>query len=103
MVEADAGVQAYVRFEILSYLERRPHAVDTLDGIAEWWIDAQRARIARATVLAALDQLVAQGEVEKRVLSPSTVVYAKAGEGPADRASAGELPDAQTSPQPDKE
>lgn len=93
----DECVQAYVRYEILSYLDRHPHACDTVDGIVDWWLYRQRLHIGRAMVLTALDQLVESGRLDKRVLSSATVVYAKAGD------SASEAPDTPSSPQPEKE
>ena len=68
---------------ILGYLEEHPHGMDTLEGIAEWWIDAmrvhgmdtlegiaewwiarQRVRVNVAAVARVLERLTEGGAVE---------------------------------------
>jgi hypothetical protein len=50
--------------EILTYLTRRPEALDTFDGILQWWwvVEPQRPRHP-SEVRAAVDELVASGFV----------------------------------------
>jgi hypothetical protein len=43
---------------LLEYLERRPQAGDTLEGITEWWLLEQQIRRAVAEVRDALRKLV---------------------------------------------
>ena len=50
-----------VALEILAYLSRHPQAKDRLEGIAEWWILAQRIEVQTAIVKAAVRSLVEQG------------------------------------------
>ncbi len=52
--------------EIKRYLEARPNAAETVDGVAKWWLARQRYDDSRALVQAALEYLVAQGELKKR-------------------------------------
>ena len=49
---------------ILGYLEEHPHGMDTLEGIAEWWIARQRVRVQVAAVARVLERLTERGAVE---------------------------------------
>jgi hypothetical protein len=49
---------------ILAYLAEHPHAMDTLGGIAEWWLLRQRIRVEVERVERVLRQLAAQGQLE---------------------------------------
>ena len=49
---------------ILGYLEEHPHGMDTLEGIAEWWIARQRVRVNVAAVARVLERLTEGGAVE---------------------------------------
>jgi hypothetical protein len=61
MSEADAHVKALV----LGYLDDHPTAMDTLDGIAEWWVLRQQIDIEVRRVARALAALVSDGLVEE--------------------------------------
>lgn len=88
---ADAALIERLAGEVLRYLDRHPHAADTIEGIAQWWITQQRLEDSRAQVQAALDRLQAQGLIEvvpaaggrhRYRLRPSgTAAGAGAGEG----------------------
>ena len=73
----DECAQAYVRHEILSYLDHAPRASDTVDGIIDWWLHQQRLHIGRETILTALAQLVRAGQLRQQRLPAGTIVYAK--------------------------
>ena len=62
--------------EILNYLRAHPQAADTVAGIVEWWLPRRLHAEAVERVQAALDELVAQGWVEKITLIDGTVLYA---------------------------
>ena len=49
---------------ILGYLEEHPHGMDTLEGIAEWWLSRQQIRVQVATVSRVLHRLTERGAVE---------------------------------------
>ena len=49
---------------ILGYLEEHPHGMDTLEGIAEWWIARQQIRVNVAAVARVLERLTEGGAVE---------------------------------------
>lgn len=51
--------------EIKHYLEKHPQSVDTVDGVANWWLLRQRYEAAIEKVKKALDYLVRMGIVEK--------------------------------------
>jgi len=57
--------------EILRYLATHPNAKDTLDGVAEWWLEQKR--VERGLVERALALLVSHGailETRRRGLPP---------------------------------
>ena len=53
-----------VAAQILEYLKERPHAMDTLEGIAEWWLLRQRIRMDVAMLAGVLRRLTARGVLE---------------------------------------
>lgn len=72
----DALGLARLSGEILGYLRVHPQAADTVAGIVEWWLPRHLHAEAVEQVQAALDELVAQGWVEKIALVGGTVLYA---------------------------
>ena len=56
--EIDVVVQ-----EIRNYLVAHPHAADSLEGIANWWLDAS-LNISIEVVEQAVEQLVGQRELQ---------------------------------------
>ena len=49
---------------ILGYLEEHPRAMDTLEGISEWWIARQQIGVNVATVARVLGRLTERGALE---------------------------------------
>ena len=72
----DALGRVRLRGAILGYLRAHPQAADTVTGIVEWWLPRHFHAEAVERVQKAVDQLVAQGWVEKIVLVGGTVLYA---------------------------
>lgn len=62
--------------DIKEYFRGNPHAGDTVEGIANWWITKQSLNNARDLVLEALEMLVVQGELHKRVYG-GRVIYVR--------------------------
>jgi hypothetical protein len=56
---------ADVRDLVLGYLDDHPTAMDTLDGIAEWWILRQRIEIEVRRIARVLEALVHEGQLER--------------------------------------
>jgi hypothetical protein len=54
-----------VAAQILDYLKERPQAMDTLEGIAEWWLMRQRMRMDLAMLAHVLRRLTARGVLEE--------------------------------------
>lgn len=54
-----------LRALVLGYLEDHPTAMDTLDGIAEWWVLRQHIDIEVRRVSRVLDALVTEGLLEE--------------------------------------
>jgi hypothetical protein len=49
---------------VLGYLEEHPHAMETLDGIAEWWIERPRIRVDVKALSHVLELLTERGLLE---------------------------------------
>ncbi len=49
---------------ILGYLEEHPRGMDTVEGIAEWWLSRQQIRVTVATVTRVLGRLRKRGALE---------------------------------------
>ena len=49
---------------VLQYLTDHPQAMDTLEGIAEWWIARQQIRVEIDTLARVLQRLTEQGLLE---------------------------------------
>lgn len=64
-----------VASEILRYLQRRPEATDTMDGIVQWWLPRIRLEEAAETVQHALDLLEHRGLVERVRMTPQLTLY----------------------------
>lgn len=54
-----------LRARVLEYLSQHPQAMDTLDGIAEWWVPFQNESIDRAELRNVLHSLTAEGLLEE--------------------------------------
>jgi DNA-binding MarR family transcriptional regulator len=50
---------------ILGYLSEHPQAMDTAEGIAEWWIMRQQIRVTVTALTRALQGLTEKGLVEE--------------------------------------
>lgn len=77
MVTRSKTVKRDVADDILSYLRNHPSAADTLEGILNWWLPRQQYEIEQERVEQALEYLVAQGWVTKKVLADGKILYLK--------------------------
>ena len=50
---------------ILAYLAEHPQAMDSVEGIAQWWIPRQQIRVTVTTLMRALQGLTEKGLVEE--------------------------------------
>jgi Fe2+ or Zn2+ uptake regulation protein len=50
---------------VMRYLAEHPQAMDSAQGIAEWWVMRQQGRVEAESVAKVLQQLVDEGQVEK--------------------------------------
>jgi len=57
--------EARIRGEVLDYLRQHPHAMDSLDGIATWWLPRHEVRIGVELVARALETLEDEGLLER--------------------------------------
>ncbi|WP_436314033.1 hypothetical protein [Variovorax sp. LjRoot84] len=60
---------------ILRYITAHPDACDSLEGISDWWLARQRHEDARSEVAAAVEQLVARGQIEASTGVDGLTVY----------------------------
>ena len=54
-----------LRALVIGYLDAHPTAMDTLDGIAEWWLRRRQIEIEVRRVSSVLGTLVAEGQLEE--------------------------------------
>jgi Fe2+ or Zn2+ uptake regulation protein len=54
-----------LRVRVLEYLSEHPQAMDTIDGIAEWWVQRDGESIDRKELRNVLHLLRAEGILEK--------------------------------------
>lgn len=71
---------AQIAEAIRRYLSDHPKAADTVEGIAGWWLVAERYQPTQEEVQQALDDLVAKGMVIRKEVLNGRVVYS--GKGP---------------------
>ena len=50
---------------VLDYLAKHPHAMDTFEGIAQWWIPGQSLAGRGPKLASALDRLTRDGMLER--------------------------------------
>jgi Fe2+ or Zn2+ uptake regulation protein len=60
---------------VLAYLAGHPHAADSPDGVARWWL-GDDGRFSVAEVERALERLVAAGHLRRQKLADGTRLYA---------------------------
>jgi hypothetical protein len=63
---------------ILAYLGEHPHATDTLQGIAEWWVLRRLVQVEVPRVARALRGMTARGLLEQVGTGPSCLYRAAA-------------------------
>ena len=61
--------------KILTYLENRPGAEDTLEGIAGWWIKTDKGSHGVEEVLYGLNLLSEKGDIEEVKAGRDVLVY----------------------------
>lgn len=66
---------AKVREAILLYLRSNPNAVDSLEGVMDWWLPRAYKKVNEAKIEQILEQLIAEGQVTKTILVDGTILY----------------------------
>lgn len=80
-MSADApGMSRAVCDALRGYLGRHPDAADSPEGIRRWWLPPTLQSVPLDLLLAALDRLVAGGEMQCTQLPDGTCLYAAASE-----------------------
>ncbi len=74
-VQKDRAPSDELAATILRYLESRPDACDTAEGVCQWWIPQQRYVESTRAVIAALGALVVRGKIEARMGLDGELVY----------------------------
>jgi uncharacterized protein YigA (DUF484 family) len=62
---ADSGEERRLRDAVLGYLREHPEAMDTLEGIAEWWLMAHQVRTDVAMLERVLERLTQERILEQ--------------------------------------
>lgn len=50
---------------VMRYLREHPHAMDTLEGIAQWWLPREKVRVEVSKLAQAIDRLVGDGTLQR--------------------------------------
>lgn len=50
---------------VRQYLAEHPGAMDTIEGIAEWWLMRERIRIEMQTLMSVINRLTEEGVLER--------------------------------------
>ncbi len=61
--------------EIMAYLEKRPMASDSLDGISNWWLVQQAIVKNISKVEQALEKLISEGKISKTMNTSQNAIY----------------------------
>lgn len=64
---------------ILDYLASHPHAADSAQGVARWWLGPLAAAVRLPDVECALRQLVARQALREESLADGTMLFSKYG------------------------
>lgn len=76
MASVDSGSPPRFANKIRDYLKANPGALDTLEGIARWWIGVKDVNSARGEVEIALQYLEWKGVVYRNTLADGRLVFA---------------------------
>ena len=71
----DDNVKELLAQKILSYLAMHPHAGDTLEGIAHWWLEQQQIEVLVDEVASALDLLKGSGTINTHRSRSGAIIY----------------------------
>jgi hypothetical protein len=76
----DGGADAVhaVTEALRRYLVANRRAADSIEGVRRWWLPASLAKESAHVVEAALDRLVASGDLTRRRLPDGRLLYAAA-------------------------
>jgi hypothetical protein len=73
---SSTAIVGHVVAELRRYVLAHPHAADGLNGVARWWLPPHLAQTAlRNDVQEALEELVAQGLIERRELPDGSILF----------------------------
>ena len=73
-VVSSTSSESTLEAAVLAYLEEHPRAMDSLGGIADWWIARQQIRVEIVALSRVLTKLVQQGVLE-RIASGEEELY----------------------------
>ena len=68
-------VEVRIKPAILQYLADHPRAIDTVDGVRQWWIGSDLCLPPHERVAAALKRLVIDGVLERRAVPRGGSIY----------------------------
>jgi DNA-binding IscR family transcriptional regulator len=60
-----SGAEAELALAVMRYLAEHPQAMDSVEGIGEWWVTRERVAVEVESLTKVLQQLVDVGLIEK--------------------------------------
>lgn len=69
------AAEAQIQLEVLKYLHENPDALDTAEGICQWWLNSAHTDYASHRVQLALDRLAADGFICKEEMDDGQAAY----------------------------
>lgn len=60
---------------ILDYIQKKPDAVDTLEGISRWWLEFERIELSVDEVTDVLESLIQKGIIRVKKTKNGTTFY----------------------------
>ena len=67
--------QEHLRRAILDHLEAYPHAADSAEGVALWWLEVKQLSASQVDVENALEELVSSGHLRRVDLVDGTKLF----------------------------
>lgn len=78
MREEEAGLVDAIMAAVAVHLKAHPHAADSADGVARWWLGPGLASVTPGQVEHALELMVARDELRHLRLMDGRLLYARA-------------------------
>ena len=78
MREDEAGLVDAIVAALADHVKAHPHAADSADGVARWWLGSELAGATPKQIECALELMVARDELRHLRLMDGRLLYARA-------------------------